>query len=156
MKNLLLLSVILLSLNGFSQTTKAQRYETYKLKCNAVDTLIIKESGYLKLDTLVLTKLPTKSTYYGKVILKSIKVSPTRAIIVTVDTIWNKSIIPVYMYGNPNKAVTSIPYTTNQNLWVFKNKKVILKHCKPVSYTIWTKNETYYTDLLNTISLNLK
>jgi len=158
MKNLLLLTVILLSLNGFSQTTKAQRYEAYKLKCNVVDTLVIKQSGYLKLDTLVLSKLPTKSTYYNKVILNSIKVSPKRSLIVTVDTIWNKTTFPTYAFGNTTKVGAALPYEKNPNRWVFRNKKVIIKICKPVSYTTWTKNEVYYDELIKTIltSLNLK
>ena len=158
MKNLLVLLVLLFSLNGFSQTTKAQRYEAYKLKCNAVDTVVIKETGYLKLDTLVLSKLPTKSTYYGKVIINSIKVSPTRSLIVTVDTIWNKTTFPVYAYGNTTKVGAALPYEKNPNRWVFRDKKVIIKLCKPVSYTTWTKNEAYYDELIKTVttSLNLK
>ena len=108
MKNLLLF--VFLSVECFSQTTKAQRYEIYKAKCYTIDTVTIKRSGFLKLDTLVLTSLPTKPTYYGKVILNKIKVSSTRSLIVIVDTIWNNLTTPIYAYGNPPKTTVAGDY----------------------------------------------
>jgi len=164
MKKLLLLSVILLSLNGFSQTTKAQRYEIYKAKCYTIDTVIIKQSGFLKFDTLVLKSLPTKLTYYGNVIVNKIKVSPTRSLIVVVDTIWNNITAPIYAYGNPPKTTVAGEYNKT-SYRVYKNKLFRIKLCKPVTYTVWTKNEQlkwpdnptllYYDGLLKTISENL-
>lgn len=153
MKKLLLLSVILLSLNGFSQTTKAQRYDIYKSKCYTIDTITIKLSGFLKFDTLVLKSIPIKSTYYGKVITSSIKVSSTRALIVTVDTIWNNLTAPTYAYGNPPKTTVAGDYNKT-SIRVYKNKKFIMKLCKPVTYTIWTKNELYYENLLMILKNN--
>jgi hypothetical protein len=135
----------------FSQTTKAQRYEIYKAKCNIIDTLTIENSGYLKIDTLILSTLPTKDTYYGKVIISSIKVSSTKSLIVVVDTVWTVSPKPLsYMFGNVPKTVTS-NYDTDYRRWVYKNVKVAVKRCKPVTYTVWTKNENYYVTLLDSI-----
>jgi hypothetical protein len=154
MKNLLLISIVLLSFNGFSQTTKAQRYEMYKAKCTTIAKLSIELSGFLKFDTLVLKTLPTKPTYYGKTIVNKIKISSIRSLIVVVDTIWNNMSPPVYAYGYPLRKPIVYNYD-KVSYRVHKNKIFSIKLCKPVTYTLWTKNELYYEQLLNAIQTNL-
>lgn len=154
MKTLLVIISFLISISALSQTTKAKRYEMYKARCYDVDTVQIKISGYLKYDTLILRSIPVKPTYYGKVIVNSVKVSDTRAIIVVVDTVWNSSPIPTYAFGNSIANSTNIVYPADA-VMVYKNKKIMMKLCRPVSYTLWTKNELYYDQLLTTIKTNL-
>jgi len=159
MKNLILLSIMLLSLNCFSQTTKAQRYAIYTAKCNVIDTMKMQESGYLKIDTLVLTTYPTKSTYYGKTILNKVKVSSTRSLVVVVDTIWSGIKVPAYTYSPPpTTPPTVVPPTYDKRYyrWVYRNKTFLIKRCKPVTYTVWTVNEAYYENLMSTIESNIK
>jgi hypothetical protein len=154
MRKLVLLSVILLSLQGFS-STKAERYAIYTAKCNVIDTMKIQESGFLKIDTLVLTTMPTKPTYYGKTITSSIKVSSTRSLIVVVDTIWSTVKVPLYAFGIPPVAKVVPDYNKDYRRWVYRTKTITIKRCKPVSYTIWTKNELYYETLLKDIETNI-
>ena len=117
----------------------------------------MQESGFLKIDTLVLKTLPTKPTYYGKVITSSIKVSATRSLIVVVDTIWSTIKPPTYSYTPPTNITTVAPaYNKDYRRWVYRTKTFTVKRCKYVTYTVWTKNELYYENLMNTIESNIK
>jgi hypothetical protein len=155
MKTLLLISIILVSFNCFSQTTKAQRYATYTSKCNTMETITVQESGYLKYDTLIVATNPTKTTYYGKFILNKVFIDNNKIWIVTVDTIWNTKPIPIYAYGNPPKTVIPVIYDKVYYRWVYRNRTISIKWCKPVTYTVWTKDEPYYEQLMNDIQSNI-
>lgn len=149
MKRLFLFSIMLLSLNCFS-LTKAQRYAIYTSKCNTIKTITINESGYLKYDTLIVKTEPTKPTYYGKVILNKVK-TPIGFWIVTVDTIWSTKAMPTYAFGNPPKTVIPPLYDKTYYRWIYRNRTISVKWCKPVTSTVWGKNEPYYEKLLNDI-----
>jgi hypothetical protein len=154
MKKLLLFSIILVSVNCFSQTN-SERYAIYKTRCDIVDTLSVRESGYLKLDTVVLKTLPTKGTYYGKVIVSKVTLSPTKSIIVTVDTIWPVIKYPKYAFSNTPKPITNPTYDKDKQHWVYRNKNVLFKRCEPVPITIWITDEMFYGSQINNIEDNI-
>ena len=155
MKTLVLLSIMFLSLVGLSQTS-TERYNAYVNKCNTTDTVIINESGSIKIDTLLTTEYPTTPTYYGKVILNKTRIpNSSNSLVVFVDTIWNTSPSPIYAYGN-NTYPTPTNYDKNHLHWFYRTKTIVIKLCKPVSYATWLANEAYYDKLLTDIKTNIK
>jgi len=149
MKKLLVI-LMLLPLLAFSQT-KAKRHQAYYANCIFVVTDTFKVSGYLRLDTVRVSYLPTKSTYTLRNIKRNIievyKVNSSAYNLVLQDTIWAKVLATpyrssVYYYAYPGHVVptkTIVPVNYEGKHRVYKNKIISWKRERPLTYTKWAK-----------------
>ena len=65
------------------------------------------------------------------------------------------SLAPTYSFGNPPVTTVAPAYNKDYRRWVYRSKTYLVKRCKPVTYTVWTKNELYYETLLKNIETNI-
>lgn len=153
MKKLLFVLMLLFSLS-FTKS-KLVEYGKYHAACIKVVKDTILQSGYIRLDTIVVNKEPNSPTYKlngdTRLIIRSVVRNDNKVILVLKDTVWSSLKTPEYLnnikyFESPKAKVKTERNISNLELEDYINKQVVFrpviiksKNEKPLTYAEWLK-----------------